>query len=150
MSRNAPPLLEEPCPPRLLPRSFRDYDLTSLRTGIMAGSPCPVEIMRRVQSEMHMKASAEEGWSGGICHCPRWCTTIHRPRTRGSGSSACAAANLPPPSLFYWQDVTVCYGMTETSPVSFQSHVDGASGDRAGCLKPSGCPGISRGPLPGA
>jgi fatty-acyl-CoA synthase len=33
---------------------FAAYDLTSLRTGLMAGSPCPVEIMKRVQSEMHM------------------------------------------------------------------------------------------------
>jgi len=33
---------------------FSDYDLTSLRTGIMAGSPCPVEVMKRVISEMHM------------------------------------------------------------------------------------------------
>jgi fatty-acyl-CoA synthase len=33
---------------------FSGYDLTSLRTGLMAGSPCPVEIMKRVQSEMHM------------------------------------------------------------------------------------------------
>src|SRR5215469_11425128 len=33
---------------------FADYDLTTLRTGIMAGSPCPVEVMKRVVSEMHM------------------------------------------------------------------------------------------------
>ncbi|MEV6209902.1 AMP-binding protein [Kitasatospora sp. NPDC051914] len=33
---------------------FAGYDLTSLRTGIMAGSPCPVEVMKRVQTEMHM------------------------------------------------------------------------------------------------
>ena len=33
---------------------FADYDLTSLRTGIMAGSPCPVEVMKRVIDEMHM------------------------------------------------------------------------------------------------
>ncbi len=52
---------------------FRSYDLSSLRTGIMAGSPCPVEVMKRVISEMHMS------------------------------------------------EVTICYGMTETSPVSFQS-----------------------------
>src|SRR5438477_12159894 len=30
------------------------YDVSTLRTGIMAGSPCPVEVMKRVQSEMHM------------------------------------------------------------------------------------------------
>jgi fatty-acyl-CoA synthase len=55
---------------------FPDYDLTTLRTGIMAGSPCPVEIMKRVQSEMHMP------------------------------------------------EVTICYGMTETSPVSTQTLTD--------------------------
>jgi fatty-acyl-CoA synthase len=54
---------------------FADYDLTSLRTGIMAGSPCPVEVMRRVKSEMHM------------------------------------------------DEVTICYGMTETSPVSTQTRI---------------------------
>jgi fatty-acyl-CoA synthase len=37
---------------------FAGYDLTSLRTGIMAGSPCPVEIMKRVMSEMHMEGVA--------------------------------------------------------------------------------------------
>jgi len=52
---------------------FKRFDLSSLRTGIMAGSPCPVEVMRRVNSEMHMS------------------------------------------------EVTIAYGMTETSPVSFQS-----------------------------
>jgi fatty-acyl-CoA synthase len=52
---------------------FRELDLTSLRTGIMAGSPCPVEVMKRVQSDMHMG------------------------------------------------EVTICYGMTETSPVSTQT-----------------------------
>jgi fatty-acyl-CoA synthase len=55
---------------------FRSFDLSSLRTGIMAGSPCPVEVMRRVRSDMHM------------------------------------------------EEVTICYGMTETSPVSTQSQVD--------------------------
>jgi fatty-acyl-CoA synthase len=34
--------------------SFTSYDLTSLRTGIMAGSPCPVEVMKRCITEMHM------------------------------------------------------------------------------------------------
>jgi fatty-acyl-CoA synthase len=34
---------------------FVDFDLSSLRTGIMAGAPCPVEVMKRVQGEMHMK-----------------------------------------------------------------------------------------------
>ncbi|NIB38636.1 AMP-binding protein [Pseudomaricurvus alkylphenolicus] len=35
--------------------SFREYDLSSLRTGIMAGAPCPIEVMNRVIEEMHMK-----------------------------------------------------------------------------------------------
>jgi fatty-acyl-CoA synthase len=55
---------------------FSDFDLTSLRSGIMAGSPCPIAVMRRVVAEMHMP------------------------------------------------EVTICYGMTETSPVSFQSRTD--------------------------
>jgi fatty-acyl-CoA synthase len=55
---------------------FREFDLASLRTGVMAGSPCPVEVMRKVQSTLHMP------------------------------------------------EVTICYGMTETSPVSTQSAVD--------------------------
>ena len=55
---------------------FGSYDLSSLRTGIMAGSPCPVEVMKRVVSEMHMT------------------------------------------------EVTICYGMTETSPVSAQTRAD--------------------------
>ena len=54
---------------------FGDFDLTSLRTGIMAGSPCPVEVMKEVQADMHM------------------------------------------------DQVTICYGMTETSPVSFQTSI---------------------------
>ncbi|MBV8369805.1 MAG: AMP-binding protein, partial [Candidatus Eremiobacteraeota bacterium] len=56
--------------------SFKEFDLSTLRTGIMAGSPCPVEVMKRVQSEMHMP------------------------------------------------EVTICYGMTETSPVSTQTMTD--------------------------
>jgi fatty-acyl-CoA synthase len=52
---------------------FASYDLSTLRTGIMAGSPCPAEVMKRVISEMHMT------------------------------------------------EVTICYGMTETSPVSAQT-----------------------------
>jgi fatty-acyl-CoA synthase len=55
---------------------FSRYELSSLRTGIMAGAPCPVEIMRRVIDRMHMR------------------------------------------------EVTIAYGMTETSPVSFQSRID--------------------------
>ena len=52
---------------------FAEFDLSTLRTGIMAGSPCPIEVMKRVQALMHMS------------------------------------------------EVTICYGMTETSPVSTQS-----------------------------
>ncbi|SCK31778.1 fatty-acyl-CoA synthase [Streptomyces sp. WMMB 714] len=55
---------------------FASYDLSSLRTGIMAGSPCPVEVMKRVVAEMHMA------------------------------------------------EVAICYGMTETSPVSTQTRTD--------------------------
>jgi fatty-acyl-CoA synthase len=55
---------------------FQEFDLSSLRTGIMAGAPCPIAVMRRVIDAMHM--------------C----------------------------------EITICYGMTETSPVSFQSHVE--------------------------
>jgi fatty-acyl-CoA synthase len=57
---------------------FDRFDLRTLRTGIMAGSPCPVEVMRRVVERMHMR------------------------------------------------EVTIAYGMTETSPVSFQSACDDA------------------------
>lgn len=55
---------------------FSRFDLKSLRTGIMAGAPCPVEVMKRVNNEMNMG------------------------------------------------EVTIAYGMTETSPVSFQSSTD--------------------------
>ena len=55
---------------------FAKYDLSTLRTGIMAGSPCPIEVMKRVQADMNMA------------------------------------------------EVTIAYGMTETSPVSCQSSTD--------------------------
>lgn len=55
---------------------FADFDLSSLRTGVMAGSICPIEVMRKVIDKMHM------------------------------------------------EEVTICYGMTETSPVSFQTRTD--------------------------
>lgn len=55
---------------------FKNFDLSSLRTGCMAGSPCPVDVMKQVLGAMHMR------------------------------------------------DVTIAYGMTETSPVSFQSAAD--------------------------
>ncbi|NTW01550.1 MAG: AMP-binding protein [Oscillochloris sp.] len=54
---------------------FAGFDLHTLRTGVMAGSPCPVEVMKRVQSQMHMT------------------------------------------------EVEICYGMTETSPVSTQTRI---------------------------
>lgn len=56
--------------------TFNDFDLSSLRTGIMAGAPCPVETMKQVNDLMHMT------------------------------------------------EVEIAYGMTETSPVSFQTRVD--------------------------
>ncbi|MBR0812262.1 AMP-binding protein [Bradyrhizobium diazoefficiens] len=55
---------------------FATFNLKSLRTGIMAGAPCPIEVMKRVNTEMNMR------------------------------------------------EVTIAYGMTETSPVSFQSATD--------------------------
>ena len=55
---------------------FAEFDLSRLRTGIMAGSPCPTEVMKRAMSAMHLR------------------------------------------------DITICYGMTETSPVSFQTTLD--------------------------
>ena len=55
---------------------FEQYDVSSLRRGIMAGAPCPVEVMKEVMSKMHMS------------------------------------------------EITIAYGMTETSPVSFQSSRD--------------------------
>ncbi|MEW1993736.1 linear/branched/unsaturated fatty acid:CoA ligase LbuL [Streptomyces coelicoflavus] len=65
---------------------FASYDLTSLRTGIMAGSPCPVEVMKRVVAEMHM------------------------------------------------EQVSICYGMTETSPVSLQTRMDDDLEHRTGTV----------------
>jgi len=55
---------------------FSKFDLSSLRTGIMAGAPCPIEVMRRCVSTMHLS------------------------------------------------EITIAYGMTETSPVSFQTSAD--------------------------
>ncbi|WP_030816481.1 AMP-binding protein [Streptomyces sp. NRRL F-2799] len=65
---------------------FAEYDLSTLRTGIMAGSPCPVEVMKRVVAEMHMA------------------------------------------------EVSICYGMTETSPVSLQTRVDDDLEHRTGTV----------------
>jgi fatty-acyl-CoA synthase len=66
--------------------AFGSFDLSSLRTGIMAGSPCPVEVMKRVVSSMHMA------------------------------------------------EVTICYGMTETSPVSTQTAADDTLDRRVGTV----------------
>ncbi len=65
---------------------FATYDLSSLRTGIMAGSPCPEEVMKRVMTEMHMS------------------------------------------------EVAICYGMTETSPVSTQTRADDEVERRTGTV----------------
>ena len=65
---------------------FGEFDLSTLRTGIMAGSPCPIDVMRRVVSEMHM------------------------------------------------EEVTICYGMTETSPVSTQTAADDPLEKRVGTV----------------
>ncbi|MFI2261160.1 AMP-binding protein [Streptomyces tubercidicus] len=65
---------------------FASYDLSSLRTGIMAGSPCPEEVMKRVVAEMHMA------------------------------------------------EVSICYGMTETSPVSTQTRRDDDLAHRTGTV----------------
>lgn len=65
---------------------FNDFDLSSLRTGIMAGSPCPREIMQRVMERMHMT------------------------------------------------EITICYGMTETAPVSAQSSTSDTVEQRVGTV----------------
>jgi fatty-acyl-CoA synthase len=66
--------------------ALRDHDVSSLRTGVMAGSPCPVEVMRQVQSRLHMP------------------------------------------------EVTIGYGMTETSPISTQTAVDDPLEKRVGSV----------------
>jgi len=65
---------------------FAAFDCSSLRTGVMAGSPCPVEVMKQVQRDMHMT------------------------------------------------EVTIAYGMTETSPVSTQSRTDDPFEKRVGTV----------------
>jgi fatty-acyl-CoA synthase len=65
---------------------FDSFDLSSLRTGIMAGSPCPSEVMKKVVERMHM------------------------------------------------DEVAICYGMTETSPVSTQTRVDDPLERRVGTV----------------
>ncbi len=66
--------------------SFAEHDLSSLRTGIMAGSPCPTEVMKRVVAEMHMG------------------------------------------------EVSIAYGMTETSPVSTQTRKEDPLERRVGSI----------------
>ncbi len=66
--------------------AFGSFDLSSLRTGVMAGSSCPIETMKAVQARMNMR------------------------------------------------DVTICYGMTETSPVSVQSAIDDPFDKRVGTV----------------
>jgi len=65
---------------------FSTFDLSSLRTGVMAGSPCPVEVMKRVNTRMNMR------------------------------------------------EVEICYGMTETSPVSTQTRIDAPFEKRVGSV----------------
>ncbi len=65
---------------------FAKFDLSSLRTGVMAGSPCPVEVMKKVIALMHM------------------------------------------------EEVEICYGMTETSPVSTQTRIDSPLDKRVGTV----------------
>jgi fatty-acyl-CoA synthase len=65
---------------------FAAHDLSSLRTGIMAGAPCPIAVMRKVIELLHVR------------------------------------------------DITICYGMTETSPVSFQSSIDDPLERRVGTV----------------
>ncbi|HET8918780.1 MAG TPA: AMP-binding protein [Xanthobacteraceae bacterium] len=90
---------------------FEKFDLSSLRTGIMAGSPCPIEVMKRAVAKMNLR------------------------------------------------EITIAYGMTETSPVSFQSsttdplerrvatvgriqpHIEVKIVDREGRIVPTGTPG---------
>jgi len=65
---------------------FKEFDFSTLRTGIMAGSPCPIEVMKKVQTLLHMP------------------------------------------------EVTICYGMTETSPVSAQTAFDDPIDKRTGTV----------------
>ena len=65
---------------------FSKFNLSSLRTGVMAGSPCPTEVMKKVNSQMHMP------------------------------------------------EVEICYGMTETSPVSTQTRTDSPFDKRVGTV----------------
>ena len=65
---------------------FAHTDVTSLRTGVMGGSPCPVEVMKQVRERMNIR------------------------------------------------EITICYGMTETSPVSTQTHVDDPLNKRVGTV----------------
>ena len=66
--------------------AFAGTDFSSLRTGVMAGSPCPVEVMKQVRDRMNVR------------------------------------------------EITICYGMTETSPVSTQTRVDAPLEKRVGSV----------------
>jgi fatty-acyl-CoA synthase len=61
---------------------FASYDLTTLRTGIMAGSPCPVEVMKRVVNEMHMSQVT-------ICYGMKPPRSRLRPRPMTTWSAGC-------------------------------------------------------------
>jgi len=65
---------------------FAGTDFSTLRTGVMAGAPCPTEVMRQVREQMNMR------------------------------------------------EITICYGMTETSPVSTQTRVDDPVEKRVGTV----------------
>jgi fatty-acyl-CoA synthase len=65
---------------------FDEFDLSSLRTGVMAGAPCPIEIMRRAIRDMHLT------------------------------------------------EITICYGMTETSPVSTQTRIGDSLDQQVGTV----------------
>ena len=65
---------------------FASTDFSTLRTGVMAGSPCPVEVMKQVREQMHVR------------------------------------------------EITICYGMTETSPVSTQTRIDDPVDKRVGSV----------------
>lgn len=65
--------------------SFKRYDLSSLRTGIMAGSPCPVAVMRKVQ------AGAYSGSSEAVCVCVCSCSS-RQERVDATPAATCGGA----------------------------------------------------------